>query len=122
MPGVAVLALDDPRCADEQLAGAKAANLARSAGLRSGPIRAGFVLTTEGTDRLGDDPEVEAALRDAWAAVGGDGATLVVRSSSTIEDAGSSSMAGQFTSVLDVRVGVTPGRCGSGHRFRRPRP
>jgi len=103
MTGPAVLSLDDPRCADEQVAGAKAANLARSAGIRSGPIRPGFVVTTDGVARLGDDPAADQELCSAWEALGGDHTTFVVRSSSTIEDAGTSSMAGQFTSVLDVK-------------------
>ena len=103
MTGPAVLSLDDPRCVDQDLAGAKAANLARSAGIEAGPIRAGFVLTTDGAARRGQDPSVDDALRAAWERAGGDRETFVVRSSSTIEDAGTSSMAGQFTSVLDVR-------------------
>lgn len=103
MKGPAVLSLDDPRCVDQELAGAKAANLARSSGIAAGPIRAGFVLTTHGASLRGDVPEVDDELRAAWERAGGERETFVVRSSSTIEDAGSSSMAGQFTSVLDVR-------------------
>lgn len=107
MTGPPVLALDDGRATDERLVGAKAANLARCSGLRSAATLPGFVLTTEGVaERLradGGAGDVDAELRDAWAARGGERTTFVVRSSSTIEDAGSSSMAGQFTSVLDVR-------------------
>jgi pyruvate,water dikinase len=101
MAGTEVIALDDPRAVDAGLAGAKAANLARCSGLDV-PISPGFVLTTEGVEarRRGGVP---AELQPAWDRLGGDETTLVVRSSSTVEDAGTSSMAGQFTSVLDVR-------------------
>lgn len=101
-----VIALSDPVADDESLAGAKAANLARcaAAGLRVLP---GFVLTTEGATSGLHDPEVAAGLRDHWERAGAGDTTFVVRSSSTIEDAGGSSMAGQFTSVLDV-VGWEP--------------
>ena len=45
------------------------------------------------------------ALQTAWRAISDDGASaVVVRSSSTAEDSGSQSMAGMFTSVLDVRT------------------
>lgn len=100
-PGL-VVSLDSPEAADPALAGAKAANLARcaEAGL---PTLPGFVVTTGATARGVDDPEVEQAMRVAWEAISSGGAVpLVVRSSSTIEDAAVSSMAGRFTSVLDV--------------------
>ena len=91
-----VVELDDPRAVDPALVGAKAANLARarSAGL---PALPGVVLTTSwGADH------VESAT-DAWRRLSGDGASrVVVRSSSTGEDGGESSMAGVFESVLDV--------------------
>jgi pyruvate,water dikinase len=104
-----VVDLADPACTDPTLSGAKAANIARAAvaGLATLP---GFALTTSSFDP--DDPDwsagavppaIEAALRPAWSVVSGDGAQpLVVRSSSTVEDIGESSMAGQFRSVLDV--------------------
>jgi pyruvate,water dikinase len=98
-PGRDVLvSLDDPRAADAALVGAKAANLAgtRAIGLSVAP---GVVLTT-------DAPDV-ASLRDELASaaqrLGPTSTPLVVRSSSTVEDIGTSSMAGQFRSVLDVR-------------------
>ena len=110
-----VLDLHDPRATDPGLAGAKAANLARagSAGL---PVIPGFVLTTAAFDPASPGwpgaplPEdVTAALRAAWLAVVApdpEGVALVVRSSSTVEDVDTSSMAGQFRSCLDV-VGWT---------------
>ncbi len=104
-----VVGLDDPRALDPALAGAKAANLARAA-VGGMPVLPGFALTTRSftpTTVVGEgahlDPAVTDALRHAWARLTDDqGEPLVVRSSSTIEDIGESSMAGQFTSVLDV--------------------
>jgi pyruvate,water dikinase len=97
-----VVNLRDADAADPRVAGAKAANLARSmqAGLSVLP---GFVITTAGAARGADDSAVNEALRLAWAAlrVEHDG-PVIVRSSSTVEDVAESSMAGQFTSVLDV--------------------
>jgi rifampicin phosphotransferase len=91
-----VVELIDTAATDAELAGAKAANLARAraAGL---PTLPGFVLTTAWL------PSDRAVLRDAWQRLS-DGGRLpvVVRSSSTGEDGGASSMAGVFESVLDV--------------------
>lgn len=105
-----VVYLNDPRAVDPRLVGAKAANLARAAvgGL---PILPGFALTTRsfdpevvGNPAMPLDPTAEAALMAAWARLAeAGGEPLVVRSSSTIEDIGESSMAGQFTSLLDVK-------------------
>src|SRR5687767_8552845 len=95
---VNVVALHEQEAADPALTGAKAAALAKAtlAGL---PVLPGVVITTEATPRL---PKGE--LRDAWAHMSQEGRrSLVVRSSSTAEDGVTSSMAGQFTSVLDVR-------------------
>ena len=103
-----VIALSDPRATDAGLTGAKAANLAlaRAAGL---PVLPGFVLTTAAFDPAGPGwpdaplPEgLEADLRTAFDDIGGDRLALVVRSSSTVEDVGTSSMAGQFRSCLGV--------------------
>jgi phosphohistidine swiveling domain-containing protein len=103
-PGLVDLA--DGRAADPSLTGAKAANLAvaRRAGL---PVLPGMVLTTA-WDRAGwshpsrtDDGDSPAWI--AWRLMSDQGRRpVVVRSSSTIEDGGTSSMAGVFTSVLDV--------------------
>ena len=103
-----MLALTDSRATDARLTGAKAANLAlaNAAGL---PVIPGFVVTTATFDPAApgrpEEPLPEAldtVLRGAWGDIAAGGAALVVRSSSTVEDVGSSSMAGQFQSCLDV--------------------
>ena len=102
--------LTDLAATDPTVTGRKAATLAAAAA--SGfPVIPGFVVTTAGTAALsavGGAATAPAALRAsidaAWAALSEDGTrTLVVRSSSPGEDGATSSMAGQFTSVLDVR-------------------
>jgi rifampicin phosphotransferase len=97
--------LADAAAVDGSLVGAKAANLAR-AGRAGLPVLPGAVLTTA-WDRSGwSHPsrlDRAEAARHAWHTVSDDGdRPLVVRSSSTNEDGGTSSMAGVFTSVLDV--------------------
>ena len=106
--GEPVVSLDNPAATDPTRVGAKAAALARAA--RAGlPVLPGFVITTESAVLLGGAPggsrlEVEVALRDAWRRLSEGGSrSLVVRSSSTVEDDRASSMAGVFTSVVDVR-------------------
>lgn len=98
--------LADARATDGSLVGAKAANLARAA--RGGlPVLPGVVLTTAWDHRGWSHPsrrDQPGPAHDAWRTLGLSGARpLVVRSSSTNEDGGASSMAGVFTSVLDVR-------------------
>lgn len=99
--GPAVLTLDDPRARDAELSGSKAAALATAAA--SGlPVLPGFVLTTASTP---PNAPVELApeVRSAWRDLSSDGQRpLVVRSSSTAEDLGGSSMAGRYESVVDV--------------------
>ncbi len=103
-----VLDLDDARARDPAMCGGKAANLARA---RQGglPAQPGFVITTacDALLRQAGDPLPPMALEEArqhWHRLTGGGARpVVVRSSSTVEDAEVSSMAGQFRSVLDVR-------------------
>jgi rifampicin phosphotransferase len=101
---VGVLGLDDPASRAVSVAGAKAAALARAraAGL---PVLDGFVVPVEAAaaihggslpDALADD------LRVAWRRVAPAGRPVIVRSSSPNEDTETSSMAGQFRSVLDV--------------------
>jgi phosphoenolpyruvate synthase/pyruvate phosphate dikinase len=98
-----VVALDDPAAVDSSLTGGKAAALSRgkSAGLSSLP---GVVLTTAFSDAIdaGADLRTHDAVRDAFARAGGDERALVARSSSVVEDMASSSMAGQFESVIGI--------------------
>jgi rifampicin phosphotransferase len=96
--------LADPGATDGTLVGAKAANLARAraAGL---PVLAGLVLTTAWDHRGWSHPsrqDLPSPARTAWERLGAGDRPLVVRSSSTNEDGGSSSMAGVFASVLDI--------------------
>jgi len=104
-PGVVDLVHTD--AGDASLTGAKAANLAiaQRAGL---PVLPGMVLTTAWDhtgwwhpSRLHDGGDSSAWT--AWHQMSEDGRRpVVVRSSSTNEDGGTSSMAGVFTSVLNV--------------------
>lgn len=106
-----VLWLDGPASIDPNVTGAKAAALAtaRRAGL---PVLDGFVISTDvvGLWRQAGTPPpgVRESLRHAWARLTASGASVIVRSSSPNEDTATSSMAGQFRSVLDVttRQGV----------------
>jgi pyruvate,water dikinase len=97
-----VLDLRDSEACDSTHTGAKAANLA-IAGTAGLPVLDGIVLTVEGVQGLQRRgcTRVLATLRGAVKRF--EDAPLVVRSSSTVEDAESGSMAGQFTSILDVR-------------------
>jgi phosphohistidine swiveling domain-containing protein len=106
-PRPCVVDLGHADAGDAVLTGAKAANLAiaRRAGL---PVLPGMVLTTAWDHRGWSHP---SRLHDggdspawaAWREMSADGdRPVVVRSSSTNEDGGTSSMAGVFTSVLDV--------------------
>lgn len=105
--GLWVLPLDDERAGDPARAGAKAAALARAtrAGL---PVLPGFAVTTAAT-AVARFPahlpkSLETELRWAWCALTDSGShSVVVRSSSVVEDGASSSMAGMFESHLDVR-------------------
>ncbi|HUR18406.1 MAG TPA: PEP/pyruvate-binding domain-containing protein [Acidimicrobiales bacterium] len=110
LPADVVVALHDRRALDAALVGAKAASLARAA-LHGLPVLPGFVLTTRATAEPGTvngaegqlvPAVVDQELEVAWRRLSAGGRRLVVRSSSTVEDGHSSSMAGLFTSVLDV--------------------
>jgi rifampicin phosphotransferase len=106
--GPRIVWLDDPAATATRLVGAKAANLAVSANAGL-PVIPGFVITTRASAGL-DGPALAAALDDDeearrhWDRLTDGGARpLAVRSSSVAEDSETSSMAGQFLSVLHVR-------------------
>jgi len=96
-----VVPLSDERARAATLVGAKAANLAIA--LHHGlPVLGGAVISTEGV-REWVKRGPSADHHDMWASVSRGGTVpLVVRSSSTVEDAEESSKAGRFTSVLRV--------------------
>jgi rifampicin phosphotransferase len=97
-----VVTLTDSEAQLASVTGAKAANLARAAAAGF-PTVPGFVITTAGVAAGLGDPQVVDEVRRAFDELrDGSDAVLVVRSSSAIEDAGDSSMAGRFTSVLGV--------------------
>ncbi|HYP23795.1 MAG TPA: PEP/pyruvate-binding domain-containing protein [Actinomycetota bacterium] len=103
-----VLGLGDKRALNPDIAGAKAANLARA--MQGGfTVLDGFVVTVEGTQVFSTQRarqtgrDLEKLLKKRWAALSAEGTRpLVVRSSSSAEDGHDSAMAGMFTSVLDV--------------------
>jgi hypothetical protein len=95
------LPLASALAADPAITGRKAAALALAAG-HGIPTLAGAVLTTAFTAEIdgGADVAVHPSTREVFGLVGGDVRPLVVRSSSTTEDSATSSMAGQFASVI----------------------
>ena len=102
----AVLDLDHPASRHVPLVGAKAANLAR-ARQKGLPVLPGFAVTTAATATLERTGRLDPTAEDAWRDLSEGGIRrLVVRSSGVNEDGAESSMAGLFTSVLDV-VGWT---------------
>jgi phosphohistidine swiveling domain-containing protein len=98
-----VVELGDDAAVDVALTGGKAAALARaaSAGVATLP---GIVLTTVFCDAIDGGEEVagHAAVRDAFERAGGHNQSLVARSSSVVEDTATSSMAGQFDSIIGI--------------------
>jgi pyruvate,water dikinase len=87
-----ILWLDQPEAEDRSRTGGKAAVLARLR--RMGlPVPDGFVIAADGL------PDREALLA-AYERLGG---AVAVRSSSTAEDLGETSFAGQYRTILDVR-------------------
>jgi pyruvate,water dikinase len=98
-----VVDLGDPAALDAALTGGKAAALARgtASGLAALP---GVVLTTAFSDAVdaGTDVATHPAVREAYERADGDSKALVARSSSVVEDMASSSMAGQFESVIGI--------------------
>lgn len=96
----AVVWLGQGPARDPALTGAKASALTVAAAVGM-PVLPGFVLTTA-YDHASSAHREEAF--GAWAQLSQGGElSLAVRSSSTIEDGATTSMAGLFTSVLDVR-------------------
>jgi rifampicin phosphotransferase len=95
--------LSDDAAVNPALVGGKAAALARGAavGLATLP---GVVLTTKFCDAVDGGAEVahHPAVREAFERAGGDEEPLVARSSSVVEDTATSSMAGQFESVIGI--------------------
>jgi rifampicin phosphotransferase len=98
-----VVGLDDASARSAELAGGKAASLAVvvAAGM---PVLPGCVITTAGTAAIEGGDRTPAERAAAWAAGCGSD-TVVVRSSSTVEDLGSTSMAGRYTTVAGVDAG-----------------
>jgi pyruvate,water dikinase len=94
-----VVPLHSERARDPQLTGGKAANLARAAAAGL-PVLPGFAYVPDG-----HPPEYAARLlHTAWRDLAGTpDRPLAVRSSSRYEDTETSSMAGRFRTVLDVR-------------------
>lgn len=109
-PPPLVVDLGDDAATAVNVAGAKATNLALAA--KAGlPVLDGVVLTEQLCDAIASagaarelNGKVAAALASAWERVGSGQSRVVVRSSSRAEDGARSSLAGQFTSVLDVRT------------------
>jgi pyruvate,water dikinase len=107
-PGPVTLTLEEAAEAGTAVVGAKAANLGRAmaAGL---PVLPGFVVTTGAVAALAAGwpaapRRVTVELAEAWSRLSDNGRRpLVVRSSSPVEDQSASSMAGRFTSIVDVR-------------------
>src|SRR5215216_1502369 len=86
--------------------GAKAANLARLASARF-PVPPGFVVTPAAEEHLG---EMSAQILEAAAGLGAQ--RFAVRSSGSAEDLEGASFAGQYETLLDVRVDELPAAVG----------
>ncbi|MFP5320294.1 MAG: PEP/pyruvate-binding domain-containing protein [Acidimicrobiia bacterium] len=97
---MAVPTLRDPGATDPAVVGSKAANLAVAArhGMRVVP---GFAVPVDVVAAHPVEPPPEVA--EAWLRLGGPDHPVVVRSSAPGEDLATSSMAGVFDSVIDVR-------------------
>src|SRR5215216_142697 len=84
--------------------GVKAANLARLASARF-PVPPGFVVTPAAEEHL---EEMSAQILEAAAGLGVERERFAVRSSGTAEDLEGASFAGQYETLLDVRVDELP--------------
>jgi rifampicin phosphotransferase len=93
----------DPAAA-RVLLGGKAANLARLLGAGF-PVPVGVVVTAAAA---ADWDQAVARLRSAAAELGGPDQRFAVRSSATAEDLAGASFAGQYETVLDVRLDELP--------------
>jgi rifampicin phosphotransferase len=93
----------DPAAASALL-GSKAANLARLTGAGF-PVPAGVVVTAVAA---ADWDQASAQLCAAAAELGGPGQRFAVRSSAAAEDLAGASFAGQYETVLDVRLEELP--------------
>lgn len=98
-----VVDLNDEAARDVPLTGGKAAALARAEAHGLATL-GGVVLTTGFSDAVdaGADVASHPAVEEAFRRAGGDERDLVARSSSVVEDAAESSMAGQFDSVIGI--------------------
>jgi phosphohistidine swiveling domain-containing protein len=98
-----IVELGEAAAVEPSLTGGKAAALAQgaAAGLATLP---GVVLTTAFSDAVDAGAPIAGhpAVREAFARAGGDQRSLVARSSSVVEDTSTSSMAGQFESVIGI--------------------
>src|SRR5918995_730787 len=98
-----IVELGDAAAVEPSLTGGKAAALAQgaAAGLATLP---GVVLTTAFSDAVDAGAPVarHPAVREAFERAGGDHQSLVARSSSVVEDTSTSSMAGQFESIVGI--------------------
>lgn len=95
--------LDDPVAADPAVSGAKAAALAAAAS--SGVATLGGVVLTTSFSRAVDAGAAvpsSTVVAEAFRRADGNEHPLVARSSSTVEDSTTSSMAGQFASVIGI--------------------
>jgi rifampicin phosphotransferase len=99
-----LVSLAEAACLDptraRALLGTKAANLARLTGAGF-PVPAGVVVTAAAA---ADWDQVYTQLRAAAAELGGRDQRFAVRSSATAEDLAGASFAGQYETVLDVRL------------------
>ena len=98
-----IVELGEGAASEPALTGGKAAALARGsvAGLATLP---GVVLTTAFCDAVdaGAEAATHPAVKEAFERAGGNHQSLVARSSSVVEDTATSSMAGQFDSIIGI--------------------